>query len=127
MVRLVLLTCATFSLSSFAHFTTYVDLDNKQLPAIETWKELPMAGNHRDRQPTQPPSEWTNLTFMIPFAATGVQLTAVDSNGTLTSGGAARVNRFSIDQIRGRLKTSIIWWGTSWTLFVGFLTNQTKG
>lgn len=75
-----------------------------------------MNGDHSNRQPNQKPSEWTNMTFDLPGYDLSVQFTANKSSY------AEEIPYYVVDEYRGCIFVSFVWWGSSWELLVGIET-----
>lgn len=75
--------------------------------------QLRFDADHRNRQPNQPPLEWTNVTLGMPDFTTGLQLT---SNTTRE----AYIPFYSVDELGRRVYVSLVWFGAHWTLSIGW-------
>jgi hypothetical protein len=57
-------------------FLVYDDLSEPPKENFTQWLAYNMSENHSNRQPTQPPYMWTNITIQIPDFAVSAQLTS---------------------------------------------------
>ena len=113
--------------SSVNSLELYTELNVPRIKDYDYWQNFTFSENHSKRQPTQPPSEWTNLTIYPPYKIgylmhyLKVQFTGYDKDGNITQGAyAAEIPYLSADYSRFRFDVSVTWWNTPWTLFVGF-------
>lgn len=97
-------------------FVVYTDLTVAPFSNVTRWSHKEFYGNHKNRQPTQPPSEWSNFTITLPINTTAVQL-------TVASGGVPVAERVAFWNASGGdvLDVSVVWWGTSWRLYIGII------
>jgi hypothetical protein len=112
-----------FIISINAKFTMFLDLGAKPIPNFKNWKQIQLKENHMNRQPIQPPWEWTNLTFQLPYKTYGIQFTMFDPNNKTNSnngGYSADIQWVSFDNEWGIIYPSLVWWGRPWKLYVGF-------
>lgn len=127
--RIVSLVAILASTAASAQFTAYMGMQDQCVPGYGNggWQGLQMQEYHNGWGTEQPPRQWYNVTFEIPYGASGVQVTAVDSNGQImtTGGTSAAVAHYSHNLMRNRLQVSFVWWGAPWTAFVGWGTPQT--
>jgi|GEM_PF-6038428 len=120
--RIVSFVAILASTAASAQFTAYMGMQDQRIPGYDSWQGLQMQEGHWGRGAEQPAYQWTNVTFEIPYGATGVQVTAVDSNGQImTQGGhSADIPFYSVNRMRSKLQVSFVWWGAPWTVFVGW-------
>jgi len=96
-------------------FEIYSDLAAKPFPKFQKWSVLNMEEDHRDRQPNQPPSKWTNITLTIPWNSYAIQLT---SNTTYIV--TEEIEYVGLDLLNEIIYISVAWWGKPWKLYIGW-------
>ena len=117
---------ALFSTAASAQVTLnhiYAGMQDSRRPGFETWQSVQFNEDHSwGRSADQPSHMWQNITIPVPYGVFGIQLTAVDSNGYINRAGgrSADIPFYSVDRKRSRLDVSVVWWGTPWTLFIGY-------
>lgn len=103
-------------------FIVEYNLTLKPLSGTTNWGSLYLEADHRDRQPNQSPSQWTNMTLKIFECAAGVQLTSqkprTDRHIIVTE----EIPFIAVNTLQNYLLISISWWGTPWTLYIGWIT-----
>jgi len=108
-------------------FAVYDDLAVKANDDFLKWCYIPMLQDHRDHQPTQPVSRWTNITFIIPFGVREMQLTSVaPGKKPETLYVSEEIPYYAVNELRSRVYVSITWWGLPWTLYVGWNGTQSN-
>lgn len=106
--------------------TVYPDLSAAPFSNVTRWSHKEFYGDHSRRQPTQPPGEWSNFTFIVPRNTTGVQLTSRYSSprsGDETSRkGVAVAERVVHWEVQGYvMEVGVVWWGKSWRMYIGLI------
>jgi hypothetical protein len=96
-------------------FQVYDTLGEWPKDGFTNWTYIPFKQDHSNRQPNQPPSLWTNLTFRIPYKTVAVQFTDAD-HFHLTQ----EIPYYAVDEFFGKIYVSFRWWGPPWTLYVGW-------
>lgn len=92
--------------------SVYTDLSAKPFANATRWVHKEFYGDHSSRQPTQPPGEWTNFTYLLSPNTTGIQLT--------TTEGVPVAERVVHWELQGYvLEVGVVWWGKSWRLYIG--------
>ncbi len=104
--------------------TIYTDLSAKPFANVTRWTHKEFYGDHSNRQPTQPPREWSNFTYLLSPNTTGVQLTSAEGIPV-----PERVVHWEIlrdvslplrgNEYLGILEVGVVWWGKSWRLYLG--------
>lgn len=113
-----------------AGFTVYWNLTQPRVAGFGSWCKVPLDENHSNRQPTQPPSEWSNFTFEMPYYNTdAVQLTAMNEKGEIgnnTGAEGARIINVGSFILENILQVSLTWWWKPWVLYIGFEGSSAK-
>jgi hypothetical protein len=91
----------------------YTDLSARPFANVTRWTHKEFYGDHSNRQPTQPPGEWSNFTYLLFPNTTGVQLTASPEGMPV----AERVVHWEVQGYV--LEVGVVWWGKSWRLYMG--------
>jgi hypothetical protein len=102
----------------------YTDLSAKPFANVTRWTHKEFYGDHSNRQPTQPPGEWSNFTYLLYPNTTGVQLTSRYSMPSTASKrleeGIPVPERVVHWELQGYvLEVGVVWWGKSWRLYLG--------
>ena len=93
--------------------SVYTDLSAKPFANVTRWVHKEFYGDHSNRQPTQPPADWTNFTYLLSPNTTGVQFTA-------SVEGVPVAERVVHWELQGYvLEVGVVWWGKSWRLYIG--------
>lgn len=109
-VFLVFAACCCCTAASV--IAVYPDLSAAPFDNVTRWSHKEFYGDHSNRQPTQPPGEWSNFTVLLPRNTTGVQLT--------TAKGVAVPERIVHWEVQGYvLEVGVVWWGKSWRMYIG--------
>lgn len=114
---------ATIVSSSALALDVYTDVESYRIDSVTDWQEIAFHQDHSDRQPTQRPKTWTNLTIALPYWAEQVQFTARDEYGSMQSnrgGHSARIPFFNVSETGRSMNVSFVWWGIPWTVYRGF-------
>lgn len=102
--------------SGFSTFKVYHDLGATPYTNFTKWSTMWLRPSHNERQPTQPPNEWRNVTFEIPKWAKSMQMTSCTE--TLCIEPAERIPYYFVGA--ESVNVSIIWWGPVWQLHTGW-------
>lgn len=100
-------------------YIVFDDLRKPDMPGFSKWCYLNMSADHTNRQPNQPPWQWTNITFNLSGDTKAVQFTAVYQN-TSKPMWNQEVPYYEVDEILGILRISVTWWYKPWILYVGW-------
>ena len=105
-----------FIASTYAATTIYTTLNQKAFPNF-SWTRFKLIGNHTNREPNQPPNEWTNMTFDTPPWGLSMQFTHNfdGSNDTFV----ADVTYYAVDDLQAKVLVSFVWWSDSPIIWVG--------
>jgi len=103
-------------ISSVDSLTVFDNLQAKPIKGFHNWTYFEILGDHRDRQPNQPPSTWTNWTLDAPDGMQMVQLIAVKYY-------ASEIPYYVVDELQAKLYISFTWWGEGgWKFGISWAT-----
>jgi len=95
----------------------YTTLNEAPLPGFK-FEKFRLTGNHSDKYPDQPPSEWTNMTFWTPGWGLPMQFTTnIDGNHSDTIPGD--VPYYAVIEQEAKVFISFIWWTDNMDVWVG--------
>ncbi len=100
------------------NFVVIKDLLLHQLTDFGLWNTIRFPENHEGRGPIQPPTQWTNVTLIIPYGAVGVQLTGDPRNENNHGAYYAAIEDIDIEY--QKIHVSVEWWREGWVLYVGW-------
>jgi len=92
-------------------------LDKSKNVDFTNWSTYELKEDHRHRQPNQPPSDWTNVTFSMPYYANAIQFFPEHKEGNYFQ---REIVRYSVDKLRGEITISLIWNQPPWNLSIGW-------
>ena len=99
-------------------FIVHKDFSIPPYPTYSQWQSLNLNESHWQRQPTQPPQDWYNITFHIPVYAKAVQFTVRHRGDVITE----NIVYYGVDYYN--IYLSVVWWGKPWSLLTGWLIEK---